>query len=212
MTNSDANNGDAFSVPRACAKSIFPPLDLATPFPSQQLSVTDVCCVVWTFCLVYRGNPKRYLFTTGWSAFVDEKQLVSGDTIVFIKNSVVKIFVGIRRKNMFVAAIKITEKTFMNAVELVGKNTPFEVVLYPTVDGFDFVVGDKVDGFNGRASHKSDNHSILNSFGENLTAIHNSKTEKSRPHFIILFGQRSCAYLKKSLDDSPINPVDGREK
>lgn len=96
LTNSDANNGGAFSVPRACAKSIFPPLDLATPFPSQQLSVTDVCGVVWTFCLVYRGNPKRYLFTTGWSAFVDKKQLVGGDTIVFIKNSARKIFVGIR--------------------------------------------------------------------------------------------------------------------
>ncbi|CAK8538282.1 unnamed protein product [Lathyrus sativus] len=144
LSNSDANNGGAFSVPRACAKSIFPPLDLTTPLPSQELSVTDVCGVVWTFRHVYRGNPKRFLFTTGWSAFVDKKQLVCGDTLVFIKNSAVNIFVGIRRKNMFAAANKIAEKTVINAIELAGKNTPFEVVCYPRVDDSDFVVGDKV--------------------------------------------------------------------
>ncbi|KAL5101893.1 hypothetical protein RYX36_006220 [Vicia faba] len=144
ISNSDANNGGGFSVPKACANSIFPPLDLTTPLPSQELSITDVCGVSWTIRHVSRGNPKRYLFSTGWSAFVDKKQLVGGDTLVFIKNSAEKIFVGIRRKNMVAAARKITEKTVINAVELAEKNTPFEVLCYPTVDGFDFVVEDKV--------------------------------------------------------------------
>ncbi|CAI8586278.1 unnamed protein product [Vicia faba] len=144
LTISDANNGGAFSVPKACAKLIFPQLDLTTSLPSQELSVTDVCGVVWTFSHVYRGNPKRHLFTTGWSAFVDKKQLVGGDTLVFIKNSAGEIFVGIRRKNMFGAPNKITDQAVINAVELAVKNTPFEVLCYPTVDGFDFVVGDKV--------------------------------------------------------------------
>ncbi|XP_058746571.1 auxin response factor 17-like [Vicia villosa] len=143
LTTTDANNACGFSVPKACSVSIFPPLDLTTPWPSQELSITDVCGVVWTFNHVYRGNPKRYLFTTGWSAFVDKKTLVGGDTLVFIKNSTGNIFVGIRRQN---AAKRIIEKNVVvaNAVELAGKNTPFEVMCYPTIDGFDFVVEDKV--------------------------------------------------------------------
>ncbi|XP_058746576.1 auxin response factor 17-like [Vicia villosa] len=141
LTTTDANNACGFSVPKACANSIFPPLDLTTPWPSQELSITDVCGVVWTFQHVYRGNPKRYLFTTGWSAFVNKKTLVGGDTLVFIKNSAGNIFVGIRRQN---AAKKIIEKNANNAVELAGKNEPFEVMCYPTIDGFDFVVEDKV--------------------------------------------------------------------
>ncbi|XP_058784509.1 auxin response factor 17-like [Vicia villosa] len=136
LTTSDANNKGSFYVPRACADSIFLPLDLTTPSPSQELSVTYVCGVVWTICHVHRGNPERYLFTTGWNAFVKKKHLVVGDTLVFIKNSARKIFVGIRRHNMSAAASKITEKTVINAVELAKKNTPFEVMCYPTVDGF----------------------------------------------------------------------------
>ncbi|KAL5063538.1 hypothetical protein RYX36_025275 [Vicia faba] len=137
LTISDANNGGAFSVPKACAKLIFLQLDLTTSLSSQELSVTDVFDVVWTFSHVYRGNPK-------WSAFVDKKQLIGGDTLVFIKNSAEEIFVGIRRKNMSGAPNKITDQAVINALELAVKNTPFEVLCYPTVDGFDFVVEDKV--------------------------------------------------------------------
>ncbi|XP_058746575.1 auxin response factor 17-like [Vicia villosa] len=144
ISKSDANNGGGFYVPRACANSIFPPLDLTTPSSSQELSVTDVCGVVWTIRHVHGWNPKRHLFTTGWTAFVKKKHLVGGDTLVFIKNSAGKIFVGIRRHNMSAAASKITKKTFINAVELAKTNTPFEVMCYPRVEGFDFVVEDKV--------------------------------------------------------------------
>ncbi|KAF7829889.1 auxin response factor 17 [Senna tora] len=97
LTPSDANNGGGFSVPRYCADSIFPPLNLKSDRPNQTLSITDVHGVVWDFRHIYRGTPRRHLLTTGWSKFVNHKKLVAGDSVVFMKNSKGEMFVGIRR-------------------------------------------------------------------------------------------------------------------
>jgi hypothetical protein len=76
---------------------------------------------------------------------VDKKKLVVGDSLVFIKNSAGRIFVGIRRKFDASRSGKIKEKAVMEAVELAEKNKAFEVVYYPTVgDGDNFVVDAKV--------------------------------------------------------------------
>lgn len=104
LTQSDANNGGGFSVPRFCADSIFPPMNLLCDRPSQKLSVTDVHGVVWVFCHIYRGTPKRHLLTTGWSKFVNHKKLVAGDSVVFMKNSQGDMYVGIRRALRFSSA------------------------------------------------------------------------------------------------------------
>ncbi|KAE8666239.1 Auxin response factor 10 [Hibiscus syriacus] len=68
LTQSDANNGGGFSVPRYCAETIFP-----------------------------RGTPRRHLLTTGWSTFVNNKKLVAGDSIVFLRAENGDLCIGIRR-------------------------------------------------------------------------------------------------------------------
>ncbi|MED6191731.1 Arf17p [Stylosanthes scabra] len=97
LTRSDANNGGGFSVPRACADLIFPPLNFEDDLPVQTLRITDLHGAVWEFRHVYRGKPKRHLFTSGWSKFVDSKMLISGDSLIFMKDSDGRMFVGLRR-------------------------------------------------------------------------------------------------------------------
>ncbi|XP_058746590.1 auxin response factor 17-like [Vicia villosa] len=143
LTQSDANNGGAFSIPVKCAKFIFPPLDYNTESPSQIVSVTDFHGKVWNFRHVYSGTPKRHLITNGWSTFSNDKKLVGGDTVVFVKNLTGNITIGLRRRNRSAAAANISEKAVIKAVELAEKNAAFEVMYYPTVGGFDFVVGTK---------------------------------------------------------------------
>jgi len=54
LTQSDANNGGGFSVPRYCAETIFPPLDYATDPPVQNVLAKDVHGAVWKFRHIYR--------------------------------------------------------------------------------------------------------------------------------------------------------------
>lgn len=63
LTQSDANNGGGFSVPRYCAETIFPKLDYSANPPVQTLTVKDVHGVVWKFRHIYRGTPRRHLLT-----------------------------------------------------------------------------------------------------------------------------------------------------
>ncbi|PNY03148.1 auxin response factor [Trifolium pratense] len=168
LTQSDSNNGGGFSVPRQCADLIFPELDFTDPMPSQQLYINEVHGGgVWKYTHVYRGKPKRHLFTTGWTPFVNGKKLVAGDTVVFLKNSTGNMFVGIRRNMKFTATEaaaaqkkkkekvegfsrngkrgNVTEEAaVIEAVERAEKNMAFEVVYYPTPNWSDFVVEAKV--------------------------------------------------------------------
>lgn len=54
LTQSDANNGGGFSVPRYCAETIFPPLDYSTDPPVQTVLAKDVHGDVWKFRHIYR--------------------------------------------------------------------------------------------------------------------------------------------------------------
>ncbi|MBA0784349.1 hypothetical protein Gotri_001933 [Gossypium trilobum] len=69
LTQSDANNGGGFSVPRYCAETIFPALDYSADPPVQTVVAVDVHGQLWKFRHIYRGTPRRHLLTTGWSAF-----------------------------------------------------------------------------------------------------------------------------------------------
>ncbi|RYR09725.1 hypothetical protein Ahy_B05g078122 [Arachis hypogaea] len=84
LTQSDANNGGGFSVPRYCAVTIFPRLDYSTEPPIQTIIAKDVYGQCWKFRHIYKGTPRRYLLTTGWSNFVNHKKLIAGDSIVFL--------------------------------------------------------------------------------------------------------------------------------
>ncbi|CAK8543850.1 unnamed protein product [Lathyrus sativus] len=97
LTQSDANNGSGFSCPKYCAESLFPPLDYSGMFPSQDIYPMDVHGETWRFIHAYRGMPKRHLLTTGWSHFVTDKLLVSGDSLVFVRDEHSDLHVGIRR-------------------------------------------------------------------------------------------------------------------
>lgn len=97
LTQSDANNGGGFSVPRYCAETIFPRLDYSAEPPVQTILAKDVHGEIWKFRHIYRGTPRRHLLTTGWSNFVNQKKLVAGDSIVFLRAENGDLCVGIRR-------------------------------------------------------------------------------------------------------------------
>ncbi|PNX92305.1 auxin response factor 18-like protein [Trifolium pratense] len=97
LTQSDANNGGGFSVPRYCAETIFPRLDYAAEPPVQTVVAKDVHGELWKFRHIYRGTPRRHLLTTGWSSFVNQKKLVAGDSVVFLRAENGELCVGIRR-------------------------------------------------------------------------------------------------------------------
>ncbi|MCO5557457.1 hypothetical protein L7F22_011022 [Adiantum nelumboides] len=97
LTQSDANNGGGFSIPRYCAETIFPRLDYAQAPPVQTVLARDIHGTVWKFRHIYRGTPRRHLLTTGWSNFVNLKKLVAGDVIVFMRSSSGELRIGIRR-------------------------------------------------------------------------------------------------------------------
>ncbi|XVE59090.1 hypothetical protein DITRI_Ditri05aG0017200 [Diplodiscus trichospermus] len=97
LTQSDANNGGGFSVPRYCAETIFPRLDYTADPPVQTVIAKDVHGEIWKFRHIYRGTPRRHLLTTGWSTFVNQKKLVAGDSIVFLRAENGDLCVGIRR-------------------------------------------------------------------------------------------------------------------
>ncbi|XP_024377988.1 auxin response factor 18 [Physcomitrium patens] len=97
LTQSDANNGGGFSIPRYCAETIFPPLDYCIDPPVQTVLAKDVHGEVWKFRHIYRGTPRRHLLTTGWSTFVNQKKLVAGDAIVFLRIASGELCVGVRR-------------------------------------------------------------------------------------------------------------------
>ncbi|KAJ8751544.1 hypothetical protein K2173_016779 [Erythroxylum novogranatense] len=97
LTQSDANNGGGFSVPRYCAETIFPRLDYSANPPVQTVVAKDVHGETWKFRHIYRGTPRRHLLTTGWSTFVNQKKLVAGDSIVFLRAESGDLRIGIRR-------------------------------------------------------------------------------------------------------------------
>ncbi|MCD7470048.1 auxin response factor [Datura stramonium] len=97
LTQSDANNGGGFSVPRYCAETIFPRLDFTADPPVQTVMAKDVHGEIWKFRHIYRGTPRRHLLTSGWSTFVNQKKLVAGDSVVFLRTEDGDLCVGIRR-------------------------------------------------------------------------------------------------------------------
>ncbi|XLT26377.1 hypothetical protein HN873_057669, partial [Arachis hypogaea] len=70
LTASDTSTHGGFSVPRRAAEDCFPPLDYSQQRPSQELVAKDLHGLEWRFRHIYRGQPRRHLLTTGWSAFI----------------------------------------------------------------------------------------------------------------------------------------------
>ncbi|XP_051139912.1 auxin response factor 17-like [Andrographis paniculata] len=150
LTLSDANNGGGFSVPRMCADSVLPRLDFQVDPPVQTLAMKDAHGKVWEFRHIYRGTPRRHLLTTGWSKFVNEKRLIAGDSVIFIRKiSTNELFIGVRKSrrsggftgwdcqdDFSTGDASEPLEAIQNAVN--GK--AFEVVYNPRIGSPDFVV------------------------------------------------------------------------
>ncbi|KAF0895594.1 hypothetical protein E2562_013903 [Oryza meyeriana var. granulata] len=146
LTQSDANNGGGFSVPRFCADHIFPPLDFDDDPPVQTLIMRDLQGKPWEFRHIYRGTPRRHLLTTGWSKFVNAKVLVAGDTVVFMCFPDGKLLVAVRRVPRYGgdspcdARARVPAREVMEAVRLAADDAPFTVTYYPRQGAGEFVV------------------------------------------------------------------------
>ncbi|CAM0901472.1 unnamed protein product [Alopecurus aequalis] len=154
LTQSDANNGGGFSVPRSCADLVLPPLDFAADPPVQNLTMRDILGARWEFRHIYRGTPRRHLLTTGWSKFVNAKLLVAGDAVVFARRGADgELVAGVRRAPRYPAACssqaeqrprnvraRVPAREVEEAARLASEGRRFAVTYYPRQGAGEFVV------------------------------------------------------------------------
>ncbi|KAK9280573.1 hypothetical protein L1049_014266 [Liquidambar formosana] len=148
LTASDTSTHGGFSVPRRAAEDCFPPLDYKQQRPSQELVAKDLHGVEWTFRHIYRGQPRRHLLTTGWSLFVSQKNLVSGDAVLFLRGEGGELRLGIRRavrpRNGLPESIVGNQSSYPNALSLVANaistKSIFHVFYSPRASHAEFVI------------------------------------------------------------------------
>ncbi|KAF5194732.1 Auxin response factor [Thalictrum thalictroides] len=148
LTASDTSTHGGFSVPRRAAEDCFPPLDYTQQRPSQELVAKDLHGVEWKFRHIYRGQPRRHLLTTGWSAFVNRKKLVSGDAVLFLRGEDGELRLGIRRAPQYKGSIPFSalcseslESSSLTAVaKAVSKKCVFNIYYTPRESPSGFVV------------------------------------------------------------------------
>ncbi|XP_073141990.1 auxin response factor 4 isoform X2 [Henckelia pumila] len=148
LTASDTSTHGGFSVPRRAAEDCFPPLDYKEQRPSQELVAKDLHGVEWKFRHIYRGQPRRHLLTTGWSIFVSQKNLVSGDAVLFLRGEDGDLRLGIRRaarpRNGLPDSIIKNQNSYPNVLSSVANalssNTTFHVFYSPRASHADFII------------------------------------------------------------------------
>ncbi|KAK7318039.1 hypothetical protein RJT34_02736 [Clitoria ternatea] len=150
LTASDTSTHGGFSVPRSAAEKIFPTLDysVAGQHPAQELVARDLHGNVWRFRHIYRGHPKRHLLTTGWSLFVSGKKLLAGDCVVFVRDEMQQLLLGIRRANRqpsnLPSSVLSSDSMHIGvlaaAAHAVANNSPFTVFYNPRASPSEFVI------------------------------------------------------------------------
>ncbi|KAJ0039236.1 hypothetical protein Pint_23886 [Pistacia integerrima] len=91
LKDSHTTKAETFSISGRAADRVFVHLRNA-----QWFVALDVHGVQWRFCYFYCGQEKLHQFTEGWRNFVRQKKLVSGDTVVFLRDKK-KLMLGIRK-------------------------------------------------------------------------------------------------------------------
>ncbi|KAK6141940.1 hypothetical protein DH2020_024313 [Rehmannia glutinosa] len=150
LTASDTSTHGGFSVPRRAAEDCFPPLNYKEQRPSQELVAKDLHGVEWRFRHIYRGQPRRHLLTTGWSLFVSQKNLVSGDAVLFLRGESGELRLGIRRaarpRNGLPDSIIKNQNSYPGVLSPVAKalssNGTFHVFCSPRYSGVVTAVSD----------------------------------------------------------------------
>ncbi|XP_076910462.1 auxin response factor 4-like [Bidens hawaiensis] len=148
LTASDTSTHGGFSVPRRAAEDCFPPLDYKQQRPNQELVAKDLHGVEWKFRHIYRGQPRRHLLTTGWCIFVSQKNLVSGDAVLFLRGKDGELRLGTRRatrpRNFLPKTTMPDSKSYLDILapvaNAVSTNTTFDVFYSPRSNRADFVV------------------------------------------------------------------------
>lgn len=148
LTASDTSTHGGFSVPRRAAEDCFPPLDYSQQRPSQELVAKDLHGLEWRFRHIYRGQPRRHLLTTGWSAFVNKKKLVSGDAVLFLRGDDGVLRLGIRRAAQLKSACsfavpsgqQLNPATLMDVVSALSTRCAFSVCYNPRVSSSEFII------------------------------------------------------------------------
>ncbi|CAN1199932.1 Auxin response factor 7 [Linum perenne] len=97
LTPSDTSKHGGFSVPRRQAEECLPPLNMSEDPPVQEITTKDIHNNLWRFRHIYRGDPKRHLFTSGWSTFATSKRISPGDQFIFVRGANGELRVGVRR-------------------------------------------------------------------------------------------------------------------
>ncbi|CAN4078871.1 unnamed protein product [Withania somnifera] len=148
LTASDTSTHGGFSVPRRAAEDCFPPLDYRQQRPSQELVAKDLHGIEWKFRHIYRGQPRRHLLTTGWSAFVNKKKLVSGDAVLFLRTGDGELRLGVRRAAQaktcsgYLAPYSqlLNAGGIVDAVNAIASRNAFNICYNPRGSSSDFVV------------------------------------------------------------------------
>ncbi|XP_050213358.1 auxin response factor 4 isoform X2 [Mercurialis annua] len=148
LTASDTSTHGGFSVPRRAAEDCFPPLDYKQQRPSQELVAKDLHGVEWRFRHIYRGQPRRHLLTTGWSIFVSQKNLVSGDAVLFLRGDDGELRLGIRRavrpRNGLPDSVIGKQNSYPSVLSpvaiAISTKSMFNVLYSPRASHADFVV------------------------------------------------------------------------
>ncbi|KAI4304384.1 hypothetical protein MLD38_039904 [Melastoma candidum] len=148
LTASDTSTHGGFSVPRRAAEDCFPPLDYNQQRPSQELIAKDLHGLEWRFRHIYRGQPRRHLLTTGWSAFVNKKKLVSGDAVLFLRASNGELRLGIRRAAQVkgfsaipsVSIRHLNQRALLDVPKAISELRVFNVYYDPRATSSEFVV------------------------------------------------------------------------
>ncbi|KAK3161532.1 hypothetical protein QOZ80_1BG0078280 [Eleusine coracana subsp. coracana] len=148
LTASDTSTHGGFSVPRRAAEDCFPPLDYSLQRPCQELVAKDLHGTEWKFRHIYRGQPRRHLLTTGWSAFVNKKKLVSGDAVLFLRGEDGVLRLGVRRaaqlKNIPPAPALQNQcsgtRNLENVAGAVAMKTIFHIYYNPRLSQSEFII------------------------------------------------------------------------
>ncbi|KAF5175142.1 Auxin response factor [Thalictrum thalictroides] len=148
LTASDTSTHGGFSVPRRAAEDCFPPLDYKQQRPSQELIAKDLHGMEWRFRHIYRGQPRRHLLTTGWSIFVSQKNLTSGDAVLFLRGEDGELRLGIRRtgrpRNSLPNSILSSQNVHLNILSPVANaistKSMFHIFYSPRASPAEFVI------------------------------------------------------------------------
>ncbi|EEF39798.1 Auxin response factor, putative [Ricinus communis] len=148
LTASDTSTHGGFSVPRRAAEDCFPPLDYSQQRPSQELVAKDLHGFEWKFRHIYRGQPRRHLLTTGWSAFVNKKKLVSGDAVLFLRGDDGELRLGIRRAAQVkcgasfpaLCSQQLNQSTLTDVVHAMSMRSLFNICYNPRASSSEFII------------------------------------------------------------------------